>query len=189
LGVAAGYEVITTCSPRNYDLVKSLGASQAFDYNSPTVVEDIVRVYKSGNKVSAGAMSIGQGAALKCVDILAQVQGSKFLSMASYPTIAVLPKHFALVYQIYTFLSGSIKIWLKSKMSGVKNGYIFGGTLVDNGVGKSIYEGYLGQALASGDFKPSPEPLVVGKGLNAVQEAMNKQKAGVSAKKIVLVLP
>ncbi|KAJ9615267.1 hypothetical protein H2200_001342 [Cladophialophora chaetospira] len=29
----AGYRVITTCSPRNFDLVKSLGAEEAFDYN------------------------------------------------------------------------------------------------------------------------------------------------------------
>ena len=28
-----GYRVITICSPRNFDLVKSLGAEAAFDYN------------------------------------------------------------------------------------------------------------------------------------------------------------
>ncbi|KAJ9662189.1 hypothetical protein H2198_001540 [Neophaeococcomyces mojaviensis] len=33
--------VITTCSPRNFDLVKSLGAANAFDYNSTEVVERI----------------------------------------------------------------------------------------------------------------------------------------------------
>ncbi len=36
LAVAAGYEVITTSSPRNFDYVKKLGASQVFDYNSKT---------------------------------------------------------------------------------------------------------------------------------------------------------
>ena len=35
LAVAAGYEVITTASPRNFAFVKELGASEAFDYNSP----------------------------------------------------------------------------------------------------------------------------------------------------------
>jgi NADPH:quinone reductase-like Zn-dependent oxidoreductase len=38
---AAGYRVITTCSPRNFDFVKSLGADKAFDYNSPTCAKDI----------------------------------------------------------------------------------------------------------------------------------------------------
>jgi NADPH:quinone reductase-like Zn-dependent oxidoreductase len=35
------YEVITTCSPRNFDLVKELGANFTFDYSSPDVVEQI----------------------------------------------------------------------------------------------------------------------------------------------------
>lgn len=34
-------EVITTCSPHNFDYVYSLGADKAFDYSSPTCAEDI----------------------------------------------------------------------------------------------------------------------------------------------------
>ncbi|KAL2018316.1 hypothetical protein VTK56DRAFT_979 [Thermocarpiscus australiensis] len=37
----SGYRVATTCSTSNFDYVKSLGADAAFDYRSPTVVEDI----------------------------------------------------------------------------------------------------------------------------------------------------
>ena len=55
LGVAAGCDVITTCSPKNYALVKKLGASQVFDYNSETVVSDILS-YLEG-KVIAGAVA------------------------------------------------------------------------------------------------------------------------------------
>lgn len=33
LAVLAGYEVFTTVSPRNFELVKKLGASQVFDHN------------------------------------------------------------------------------------------------------------------------------------------------------------
>ena len=54
LGVAAGCEVITTCSPKNYGLVRKLGASQAFDYNSDTVVGDIVAYLE--DKTIAGAI-------------------------------------------------------------------------------------------------------------------------------------
>lgn len=41
--IAALYQmnVVTTCSPRNFDLVKKLGASHAFDYNAADVVESI----------------------------------------------------------------------------------------------------------------------------------------------------
>ena len=36
-----GLRVITTCSPRNFDLVRSYGADECFDYNSPTCGADI----------------------------------------------------------------------------------------------------------------------------------------------------
>ncbi|KAH8696390.1 putative zinc-binding oxidoreductase ToxD [Talaromyces proteolyticus] len=37
----AGYTVITTASPKHFDLVKGRGADLVFDYNSPNVGEDI----------------------------------------------------------------------------------------------------------------------------------------------------
>ena len=42
LAVASGFEVITTASEKNHDFVQSLGASKVYDYNSPSVVGDIV---------------------------------------------------------------------------------------------------------------------------------------------------
>lgn len=36
-----GFNIITTCSPHNFDLVKRLGATHVFDYNDSAVVEDI----------------------------------------------------------------------------------------------------------------------------------------------------
>jgi NADPH:quinone reductase-like Zn-dependent oxidoreductase len=58
LAVASGYEVITTCSPRNFDYVKRLGASQAFDYRSNAVAGEIVRALK-GRRL-AGALAAGR---------------------------------------------------------------------------------------------------------------------------------
>ncbi|KAJ5032448.1 uncharacterized protein L3040_009052 [Drepanopeziza brunnea f. sp. 'multigermtubi'] len=37
----SGLTVAVTCSPRNFDYCKSLGADAAFDYNSPTCAKDI----------------------------------------------------------------------------------------------------------------------------------------------------
>lgn len=42
LAVAAGYEVITTASAKNFEYVKKLGASQVFDYHSSTISADLV---------------------------------------------------------------------------------------------------------------------------------------------------
>ncbi|KAK4119458.1 NAD(P)-binding protein [Parathielavia appendiculata] len=37
----SGLNPITVCSPRNFDLVKSFGATDVFDYRSPTCIDDI----------------------------------------------------------------------------------------------------------------------------------------------------
>lgn len=41
LAAIYGLNVVTTCSPRNSDLVKSLGANHIYDYSSPNVAERI----------------------------------------------------------------------------------------------------------------------------------------------------
>jgi len=37
----SGYRVVTTCSPKNFQLVEDYGAEKAFDYHSPTCGEEI----------------------------------------------------------------------------------------------------------------------------------------------------
>ena len=74
LAVAAGYDVITTASPRNFDYVKRLGAREAFDYRSKTVVADIVARLR-GREV-AGALAIGAGSAAACIDFSAPARAT-----------------------------------------------------------------------------------------------------------------
>jgi Zn-dependent alcohol dehydrogenase len=38
-----GFKIITTCSPKNFDLVKKSGATHVFDYSDPDVVKKIVQ--------------------------------------------------------------------------------------------------------------------------------------------------
>ncbi|KAF9768990.1 hypothetical protein IL306_013655 [Fusarium sp. DS 682] len=48
---AAGFSpIITTASPQNHDALKKLGANEAFDYRSPTVVDDIRAYLKASAK-------------------------------------------------------------------------------------------------------------------------------------------
>lgn len=37
----SGYTVLTTCSPRNFDLVKKLGADTVYDYNDPNAASNV----------------------------------------------------------------------------------------------------------------------------------------------------
>ena len=186
LAVAAGYEVITTCSPKNFAYVKKLGASQAFDYRSKLIVDDLIDAFNG--KTIAGAMSIGARAAENCLDVLDKCKGDKFLSMASYPVPQPPPKNFVILSTMVSYMSGMATIWVKSKTRGIRTNFIFGSSLLYNEVGKAIYGEFLPRALADGTYVAAPEPQVVGKGLECIQAGYDIQRKGMSAKKVVISL-
>ncbi|KAF2966873.1 hypothetical protein GQX73_g6705 [Xylaria multiplex] len=161
LAIAAGYEVITTASPHNFDYVKKLGASQVFDYNSPTVHEDLLSAFKS--KTLAGVMDcIGAPAWDICVDVALKTSGNKFVA--------------------------TTKRGFPDPPEGVTLQAVFGLTIKDDEMGKAIYEDFLPKALETGSYKPAPEPLVAGHGIESVQAAVDLHRAGVSAQKVIVKL-
>ncbi|KAK6857046.1 zinc-binding oxidoreductase CipB [Apiospora arundinis] len=187
LARAAGYEVVTTCSPRNFGLVKSLGAAAAFDYRNPdTAVSEIVRFCQ--NKKVVGALSMGGDAGRGCVEVLRRLPKSggsrRFLSRVSYATPE--NKDAGLPARIWCMLSFSVWLWVKSMRHGIHSNVVFGTTLEGNEVSKAIYEDFLPRALESGQFMAAPEPEVVGKGLEFVQTALDTLRKGVSAKKLIV---
>ncbi len=187
LAVAAGYEVVTTASPRNFNYVKKLGASQVFDYNSKTVIKDVISALNG--KTLAGALAIGQGSSETCVDIVGTCKGNQFVSLAS-PSVPI--KNFPLRRQlpllIFQFVSSNVSLQVKCRIKNVKTKFIFGSSLMDNEVSRIIYEDFLPSALAEGRYAAAPEPSVVGTGLASLQAALDIQKKGVSAKKVVVSL-
>ena len=187
LAVAAGYEVITTASPRNFDYVKRLGASQVFDYNSKTVAKDVINAFEG--KMTAGAIAIGKGSAEYCVDILHACNGNKFVSMAS-PAISFenFTRSRQLPRLVLQLLSSNVSLQVKSRIRGIRTKYIFGNSLMDNEVSKVIYEDFLPAALAEDRYTTAPEPHVIGSSLEYIQSAMDAQRKGVSAKKLVVSL-
>jgi len=186
LAVAAGYEVIATCSPKNFEYTQGLGANFAFDYKSNSVVDDIIQALNG--KTVAGALTIGAGGADACFRILQKSKGNKFISMVTYPVPKTLPKRFVLLQTIFAYVTGNISAWFKGKTRGIRYNFVFADTLVENGVGKAIYEDYLPQALADGTFIAAPEPQVIGKGLESIPKGLDVQKQGMSAKKVVVSL-
>jgi NADPH:quinone reductase-like Zn-dependent oxidoreductase len=186
LATAAGYEVFTTCSPRNFDLCKSLGAAQCFDYSSPTVRADIIAAFKG--KTTAGALTMGQGAAEAAFEILHRCTGNKFVAMATYPAPVTPPKRFVIPQTIYHFGSWMIAMTAKSKLMGIGFKFIMGTDLAHNEVGKAVFVDFLGEALEKGMYQCKPDPMVAGHGLEKLQDALDAQKKGVSAKKVVLTL-
>lgn len=66
LAVAAGYQVVTTASTKNFDLVRRAGASHVFDYhNVDTVVADLVSLFtKTGPLSNAQLVGISTRSAV-----------------------------------------------------------------------------------------------------------------------------
>ncbi|KAF1991919.1 zinc-binding oxidoreductase alcohol dehydrogenase [Aulographum hederae CBS 113979] len=74
--ILSGLEVYTTCSPRNFDLVKSLGAKEAFDYNSSSCGADIRAA--TGNALYYVFDTISEGSSIKIsVEALSSDTSSK----------------------------------------------------------------------------------------------------------------
>ena len=187
LAAAAGYEVITTASPRNFAYVKKLGASQVFDYNSKTVAKDLIAAFRG--KTLAGALAIGKGSAEACVDIVHACNGNKFISMTSASvSFEDYPKRRQLPLLILKLVSSNVSLQVKARTRNIRNKFIFGSTLMDNEVSRVIYENFLPGALAEGRYAAAPEPCVVGKGLDSVQAGFDVQRKGISAKKVVVSL-
>lgn len=162
LAVAAGYEVVTTCSPKNFEYVKTFGSTHVFDYNSPSVMSDLVRAVKG--KTTVGAFdTVGGSGHAGSVEFVQRTEGVKFVATA-----------------VRGFPDPPEGIGMKQCMSlSVK----------DDHVGKAVFEDFLPKALEKGTFVAAPEPVVAGKGLEALQEAMDLKAKGVSARqKVVVVL-
>jgi NADPH:quinone reductase-like Zn-dependent oxidoreductase len=183
LAVAAGYAVITTASPRNFDYVQRLGASQVFDYTSMTVVHDIIAAFQG--KTLAGALAVGTGSAEPCADIVHACNGNKFIAMTSSSVSFASGLTFSLVLKL---VSSNVSRQVKCRTRHTRTKFIFGTTLKDNEVGTIIYEDFLLQALADGRYVAAPAPYVVGTGLEYVQSGFDVQRAGVSTKKVVVSL-
>lgn len=161
LAKAAGYDVIATASPRNFDYLKKLGADAVYDYNSKTVVDELVDAFKG--KTCAGVLDCVtiNGVCEMCAEIVGKTSGEKFVAAVLPPPEDKMPK-------------GAAVKW------------IFALTIKDNDVAPALFEGYIEPALAKGSFVAAPEPVVAGKGIGEVQKAVEAHKKGVSAKKVVL---
>ena len=192
LAVAAGYHVVTTASPRNFDYVRSLGATQAFDYNSPGVVPDIIEALQG--QTLAGAIAIGTTSAPSCVRIAGACPGHRFVSIATPPaSFDVLCDgkrgRLELPRLILRLVTSNMALQLSARLRGVRTKYIWGTTLKANQVSTAIYRDFLPGALASGRYVAAPKPSISGHGLHDIQSAMDIQLKGVSAAKVVVSLP
>ena len=183
LAKSAGYTVVTTASPHNFEYVKSLGADMVFDYKDNTTTQKVISYLKG--KELAGTLAIGTGSSDKRLAIVHQTNGSKRLAAASTPV------SFENGSNLLSFAKLGILTALllaKSKLWKIHTKNIYGSTIKNNEVSKAIYEDFLPKALADKTYIAVPKAEIVGSGLESIELAMNTQRRGVNTKKLVVTL-
>ena len=167
----SGLTVLTTCSPRNFDLVKSLGATAAFDYNSPDCAKQI-RDYSNNNlKYAFDCIALADSAKI-CADALSSTSGCVYSALlpVELPRNDV-EKKFTLAY------------------TAVGESFIFGGkefpaSQEDLEFGKMFWE-LSEKLLSEGKFKVHP-PSVRKEGLQGVLDGLQEMREEkVSGQKLV----
>lgn len=157
LATAAGIEVISIASERNFGLCKSCGATEVFDYHEPSFIE----------KVIAAASKPGQ----------------EFVGI--FDAIST-PETYANDFNILNRLGGIHLACVHPPPENVPKKIKAGMIFAVNDIATPVWRDYVSPALQSGKLKCLPPPTVVGKGLEFIDEALKKCKAGVSATKLVV---
>ncbi|ORY02174.1 chaperonin 10-like protein [Clohesyomyces aquaticus] len=159
VATAAGIHVITVAGAHNFEFSKSCGAAQVFDHKDPSIVDKIIEaVTKSGN-VFVGIFDAIASPDTYAHDLAIFAKLGGGHLACSHPPPADVPEN-------------------------VKAGMIF----AVNDIATPVWKEFVTPALQAGKIKCLPPPLVVGKGLEYVQEGLKKCKAGVSATKLVVEL-
>ncbi|KAF4335455.1 zinc-binding alcohol dehydrogenase domain protein [Fusarium beomiforme] len=160
--------VYATSGQANHEYIRSLGADRMFDYKDAKVVEAIVSAAKDEGLVirhcflATGQLSLCQ-AVLKT---FIETDSTEISKIASAPWIPEDAENMTGVEVIFVMPSmveeerlEQFKYWIST---------------------------FLGNNLSSGSIKPSPEPMVVGKGLEFINDGLDKMSEGVSCTKLVI---
>lgn len=179
---AAGYRVISTASPANFELVKSLGATHVFDYKDPDIVVKVARMLKPGESIFD---CIASTATQKTAsEILSKIGGGK-VGCLNPPEGSFADN----VELIDSKISGPCcisRLYWASVANDCYLVFAYDPGLIDTRIGDFIWRTYVPQAIASGKLKAKPDPMIIEGGLGKVQEGIDMLRKGVSAKKIVI---
>ena len=133
---------------------------KVFDYNSSSVVDDVV------SAVTA--------------------TGGQFIGI--YDAISLADQTYKITLPILEKLGGSNLAIVMPPPENLPAHVTVGHVYAINEVTWPVWSDYVTPALEKGNLKPLPEPVVFGKGLDDIQKAVDENKKGVSAKKLVIEL-
>ena len=155
--------MLTVASKNNHNFRKTLGADRVFDYKNPDWIEWAAAALMKGSQQQR---MVG---AYDCISSDTTMKATDDLLACANATDA-------------------LTITISPPAKDIHGKMDFGTDATrDDGLARAIWHEYLPQALADGRFLAKPDPLVVaGKGLEGIQGAMDVQRRGVSARKVVV---
>jgi NADPH:quinone reductase-like Zn-dependent oxidoreductase len=162
---AAGYEVAATCSARNFDYCRQIGADHVFDYTRDSVVEDIVKAFQGRKSAGVFDSVTPEDTVVKCAQIADGLGGRKHVA---------------------TVMAGvAPQVVPDGLPEDVTTSYCWGSSIKHDEVGATVWGNWLTPALENGQLKCKPTAKVIGKGLQVVEQGCNQVLQGVSASKLV----
>lgn len=159
LATAAGIRVVAICSKRNFPLAKSAGAAAVFDYRDASFVGKVIDEIRASGQELVGVFD-----AISTPETY--THGLDILN-------AFGGGHLACVHPPPAEVPGSVKVGMIFAVSDVAT---------------PVWREYATAALQRGKLKCLPSPIIVGKGLDKINEALKRCEAGVSAAKLVVEL-
>jgi NADPH:quinone reductase-like Zn-dependent oxidoreductase len=164
-----GFKVFVTASPAHHQYLRSLGAFDVFDYRDPAVVSKIAAsAWSAGTPIKLAFDAVTEGTTAKqSADVLAASGG------AGGKLVLVLP------WSEKELKPEGIEI---SQTAALRTG------MDQSELGAWFFNDYLQNSLKKGNIVPAPKVEVAGGGIAAAQKVLDKLKAGVSGKKLVVTL-
>ncbi|KAJ5634293.1 hypothetical protein N7528_002135 [Penicillium herquei] len=171
----SGYKVITTCSERNFDLVKSYGADLVFDYNSPTCAQDIRTAAKNTLRYILDPFAEARTVRL-CQEAMGRT-GGRYCALEQYQESLCTRK-------------------------AIKHELVMGGAITGRGVrlpepygipprpeigewARSWYQS-LQKLISAGKIKPAPVEIITGRFEGIMNGLERLRKGEVSGKKLIV---
>ncbi|KAI0440640.1 GroES-like protein [Xylaria telfairii] len=161
-----GFTVYATASPTNHGYIRELGADTVFDYKTSDVISQIIATAEKDGVNLLTAHCVVPDCLEPVLEILKQTKGDAAAKVAHSPP---LPSGHA------TLDNTNIVFNFPSMDAGERDPHMF----------KCFHE-WLQGGLRSGSIVPSPAIQIEDGGLEGLNAALDKLKAGVSATKIVV---
>ncbi|RDL33848.1 GroES-like protein [Venustampulla echinocandica] len=163
---ALGLPVYAVCSKKNHAYVKSLGATETFDYHDPDVVSKIVDIAKkNGVSITKAFDTISEHGSFQLVaDVLVRGgKGGALATVLEWPATDPKPEgiDISMTYALRT------------------------GTDLPE-FGAWLFNDWLADALEKKIVVPAPKIQIVGGGIGAAQKVYDMLRPGVSATKLVV---